>query len=197
MSGGWIRALHPWPGGAEDATGNTIAALAAGAQCASVTVNGLGEHAGNASLDEVVMAARLTLGWDCGVDTRQLAALSDLVSRASGRSLADTKPVVGSAVFRHESGIHCGGLLEDRATYEAFAAEEVGHAPTELVVGRHTGLRLLRAKLERLRLPVPAPWLPTLLEEIRHHARHHKTGLNDADLGPVVARFRQSYVGLQ
>lgn len=175
------------------ATGNTIAALAAGAECASVTVNGLGERAGNASLDEVVMAARLTLGWDCGVDTRQLAALSDLVSRASGRSLADTKPVVGSAVFRHESGIHCGGLLEDRATYEAFEAEEVGHAPTELVVGRHTGLRLLRDKLQRLRLSVPDPWLPTLLEEVRLHARRHKTGLNDADLGELVARFRQSY----
>jgi homocitrate synthase NifV len=93
-------------------------------------------------------------------------------------------------VFRHESGIHCGGLLVDRATYEPFEAEEVGHAPTELVVGTHTGLRLLRDKLERLGLPVPDPWLPKLLEEIRHHARHHKIRLDDAALGQLVARFR-------
>jgi homocitrate synthase NifV len=139
------------------ATANTIAALASGADSASVTVNGLGERAGNAPLEEVVMAARLTLRRDCRVDPRQLSALGDLVAHASGRPLALEKPITGSAVFRHESGIHCCGLLEDRATYEPFAAEEVGHAPTEMVVGRHSGTRLLREKLERMKMDFTRP----------------------------------------
>jgi homocitrate synthase NifV len=175
------------------ATANTIAAVAAGAQCASVTINGLGERAGNASLEEVVMAARLTLNSDCGVDTRQLGALSDLVARASGRPLPVEKPVVGSAVFRHESGIHCGGLLENRETYEAFPAEQVGHAPTELVLGHHSGTRLLSRKLERLRVKLPADLLPTLLEEIRDYASRHKTLLTDEILERVVAQFKQTH----
>ncbi len=173
------------------ATANTIAALASGADAASVTVNGLGERAGNASLEEVVMAAKLTLNCDCGVETRRLVGLSDLVAEASGRSLAPAKPVVGAAVFRHESGIHCGGLLENRETYEAFGAEEVGHTPTELVLGYHSGTRLLRDKLERLRLALPADLLPKLLGEVRDCAGRHKMLLTDELLERVVTQFKQ------
>ena len=164
------------------ATANTIAALASGADAASVTVNGLGERAGNAPLDEVVMALRLTLGKNCGVDSRQLSALSDLFAGASGRPLMPEKPVTGAAVFRHESGIHCGGLLENRATYEPFAAEDVGHVPTEMVVGRHSGTRLLREKLSRLNIPFPPALLPALLASVRRFAAVRKCNLTDQDL---------------
>jgi homocitrate synthase NifV len=140
-----------------------------------------------------VMAARLTLDFDCGVDTRQLSTLSDLVAHASGRPLPAEKPVVGPAVFRHESGIHCGGLLEDRETYEAFPAEIVGHAPTELVLGHHSGARLLSRKLERLRARVPADLLPKLLEEIRDYSACHKTLVTDELLASLVARFKQAH----
>jgi homocitrate synthase NifV len=175
------------------ATANTIAALAAGAHCASVTVNGLGERAGNASLEEVVMAARVTLRRDCGVDARQLTALSDLVARASGRPLALEKPVTGAAVFRHESGIHCGGLLENRDTYEPFPPEQVGHAPSELVLGHHSGARLLSRKLERLNHRLPAELLPELLAEIRRFAAERKTTLTEEEFQRLVAEFRKTH----
>ena len=175
------------------APANTIAALASGANAASVTVNGLGERAGNASLDEVVMAARLTLRADCGVDTKQLSALGDLVAQASGRPLAPEKPVTGAAVFRHESGIHCGGLLQNRTSYEPFAAEDVGHSPTEMVMGRHSGTRLLREKLGQMKMAFPPELLPALLAEIHHDARLHKTSLTDERLKHVVTQFKMSH----
>jgi len=175
------------------ATANTIAALASGADAASVTVNGLGERAGNAALDEVVMAVRITLGKNCGVDSRQLSVLSDLVALAARRPLAPEKPVVGAAAFRHESGIHCGGLLENRATYEPFAAEEVGHAPTEMVVGRHSGTRLLREKLERMQLDFPPVLLPALLAAVRKFSTVYKRNVTDAELQTVANQLKQNH----
>ena len=175
------------------ATANTIAALSSGADAASVTVNGLGERAGNASLDEVVMATRLTLGKDCGVDSRQLSALGNLVAHASGRPLALEKPVTGTAVFRHESGIHCGGLLQNRATYEPFAAEDVGHAPTEMVVGRHSGTRLLREKLERVKMDFPTSLLPELLAAVRRFSAVRKRSVTDAELQNLAEKLKQNH----
>jgi len=173
------------------ATANTIAALAAGAECASVTVNGLGERAGNASLEEVVMAARMTLDRDCGVDTRQLAALSDLVAQASNRPLRPDKPIVGSAVFRHESGVHCSALAAHQRAYEPFAADEVGHAPTELVLGHHSGTGLLRRKLEQLHLNLPREALRALLDEVRRFAVVRKSTLTDEELQGLVDGFKK------
>jgi homocitrate synthase NifV len=175
------------------ATANTIAALASGADAASVTVNGLGERAGNAPLDEVIMAARLTLGKDCGVDARQLSALGDLVAHASCRPLAPEKPVTGKAVFRHESGIHCGGLLQNRATYEPFAAEDVGHAPTEMVVGRHSGTRLLREKLEQMKFDFPPVLLPALLAAVRRFSAVRKRNVTDPELQTLAAKLKQNH----
>jgi len=175
------------------ATANTIAALASGADCASVTVNGLGERAGNAALDEVVMAARLTLKRDCGVDTRQLGGLSELVARASGRPIAPDKPVVGETVFRHESGIHCSGLLADRETYEPFDAREVGHTPTAMELGHHSGGGLLRHKLQTLNLDLPAELQAELLEEIRRAAVSRKVSMTDGELKSLVAKLKNNH----
>lgn len=108
------------------AVGNTIAALEAGASAADVTINGIGERAGNAALEEVVMAINLTLHQSCGIDTTALATLSGLVARASGRAVPETKPIVGKLVYSHESGIHCRGLQVDRRSYEPFRPETVG-----------------------------------------------------------------------
>jgi homocitrate synthase NifV len=174
------------------ATANTIAALASGADCASVTVNGLGERAGNAPLEEVVMAARLTLNRDCGVDTRQLGALSALVARASGRPLDLDKPVVGESVFRHESGIHCSALLANRETYEPFDAGEVGHTPTVMEIGRHSGGGLLRHRLNRLNLELPAELQAELLEEIRRAANTRNAPITDEELNSLVAALKNN-----
>jgi len=121
------------------ATANALAAVMAGAECVDVTVNGLGERAGNAPLEEVAMALRLTLGKTSGIDARRFAELSDLVASASGRTLPVDKPITGAGVFRHESGIHVRALLADRRAYEPFSAESVGHRATEFVLGKHSG----------------------------------------------------------
>ncbi len=175
------------------ATANTIAALGSGADAASVTVNGLGERAGNAALDEVVMAAKLTLRVEPGVDARQLSSLSRLVALASGRPLAPEKPVTGHAIFRHESGIHCSGLLQSPDTYEPFPAETVGHSPTEMLLGRHSSTRLLREKLERLNIELPPPLLPALLETVQHCAAVLKRSISDANLQSLAGDLRKHH----
>ena len=152
------------------ATANTIAAFEAGAQGASVTVNGLGERAGNAALDEVVMALKTALKQDSGVCASRLVALSQLVARLSNRPLADSKPVVGAAAFRHESGIHCAALLKDRRTYEAFAPESVGAARPEFVIGRHSGTRSVQAALEHARPSITRREAAVVLEAVRSAA---------------------------
>ena len=133
------------------ATANTIAAFEAGCECASVTVNGLGERAGNAPLAEVVMALKVALKCDCGFRSRRSCPrLSDFVAQISGRPLPAEKPVVGSAAFRHESGIHCGGLLKDRAHLRAVQAG--GHRPRAVANGHRPAFRHARFAAQARRL---------------------------------------------
>ena len=163
------------------ATANTLAALRAGATHASTTVNGLGERAGNAPLEEVVMAARHLYGLECGIDTTALPAISRLVALASGRPVAPGKSIVGSAVFTHESGIHVDGLLKDRSNYETFRPEEVG-GTHRLVLGKHSGSHGVRAAYQRLGLQPDAVQVQALLEHIRSHVARTKHAPDDADL---------------
>jgi len=149
------------------ATANAVASLLAGAEAASVTVNGLGERAGNAALEEVVMALRVAAGVHCDVRPGALYALSRLVADFSRRSLAATKPVTGQATFCHESGIHCAGLLRDPMTYEPFASSLVGHPRArEFVLGRHSSLASLKALTGRDS--------PEMLDSIRRQAKFRK-----------------------
>ncbi len=163
------------------ATANTLAALRAGATHASTTVNGLGERAGNAALEEVAMAARHLYGQECGIDTVALPAISRLVARASGRPVAAGKSIVGEAVFTHESGIHVDGLLKDRANYEAFRPEEVGSAH-RLVLGKHSGSHGVRDAYARLGLHPGEALVQRLLERIREHVCVAKRAPDDKDL---------------
>jgi len=171
------------------AVGNSIAALAAGVEALSVTVNGLGERAGNAALEEVVMATHITLNLDCGLDKRRLSTLSDLVAYASNRPLSVNKPVVGSAVFQHESGIHCAGLAADRNTYEPFSPEEVGHSPSVVVIGRHSGTSQLMQEMEKRNLRLPRNRIPNLLFEVRALATICKRALTDEEFRGIVAHL--------
>jgi len=115
------------------------------------------------------------------------------VAAASGRPLPEEKPVVGKAAFRHESGIHCGGLLTDQRTYEAFRPEDSGHAPSQFVMGRHSGTRVLKHKLASLNLYVPEEFLPALLNEIRQAAAQQKTNLDDGEFQRLVAEFQKHH----
>lgn len=149
------------------ATANTLAAVLAGAASVDVTVNGLGERAGNAPLEEVAMALRLTLNRCCGIDSRRFSDLSMLVAHVSGRPLPITKPIIGAGVFRHESGIHVRGLLVDRRTYEPFAAESVGCRGTEIVLGKHSGTAAIRHVLSEEGIHISTAEAAEMLTEVR------------------------------
>ncbi len=155
------------------ATANTLAALRAGATHANTTVNGLGERAGNAALEEVVMSLRHLHALDCGVRTTDLVAISQLVAQASGRPVAANKSIVGEAVFTHESGIHVDGLLKNPSNYEGFDPAELGRE-RRTVLGKHSGSRAVRVAYQALGLPVIDPQVPSLLERIRTHAVNTK-----------------------
>ena len=168
------------------ATANAIAALEAGAGAVSVTVNGLGERAGNAPLEEVAMAIKVALGLDSGVRTNQLSNLSALVARASRRILSDTKPIVGPASFRHESGIHCGGLLEDRRTYEPFSPNESGVVESSFVIGTHSGSRVVEYVLKKHGVQLDPQELPKLMETVRLRCRQKKGAMTEEELCHLV-----------
>jgi 2-isopropylmalate synthase len=135
------------------ATANTLAGLVAGARQAEVTINGIGERAGNTSLEEIVMtlatrAARL--GLRTGVDATQLVRTSRLVSTVTGMPVQANKAIVGANAFAHESGIHQDGMLKHEQTYEIMRPESVGAAQTRLVLGKHSGRAALSARLSEL-----------------------------------------------
>ena len=163
------------------ATANTLAAWCAGATHASTTVNGLGERAGNAALEEVVMAMRHLHGVDTGVDSRALPAISALVARASGRPVAANKSIVGEAVFTHESGIHVDGLLKDPSNYQGFDPAELGRHHTT-VLGMHSGSHAVRAAYEHLGLRLSDAQITPLLERIRAHVLATKQSPSSDDL---------------
>ena len=175
------------------ATANTIAALESGSECASVTVNGLGERAGNAPLAEVIMALKVALKCDCGFRHGDLSRLSDFVAQISGRPLPVEKPVVGSAAFQHESGIHCSGLLKDSRTYEPYDPAETGHEPSQLVIGRHSGKAVLKHKLAALKISFPDERLVDLLAELRRVAAKRKHNLTDDELKRLVNKFQKKH----
>ncbi len=120
------------------ATANTLAALRAGAAWASAAVLGLGERAGIAPLEEIVVAARVLLGRPVGVDPERLTALAELVARLAGRTIPPEKAVVGAAAFTHRSGIHVDGVLKDPSLYEPFPPETVGRC-RRFAVGKGAG----------------------------------------------------------
>lgn len=169
------------------ATANTLAAIEAGAMAASVTINGLGERAGNAALEEVVMALRVALGVESGIRSEHFAGLSALVAKASGRAVPPEKPVVGSAAFRHESGIHCAGLLRDSRSYEPFAPELVGRTRPEFVLGSRTGGAAVAAVLHAHGRAVSQDEARGIASRVRILARKRGGPLAPAELLSLVA----------
>lgn len=155
------------------ATANTLAAFRAGATHANTTVNGLGERAGNAPLEEVVMAMRHIHGEDVGVDSHCLLPISRLVEAASGRPVAPNKSIVGEGVFTHESGIHVDGLMKDQQNYQGFDPAELGRAH-RLVLGKHSGSHAVQAAYARLGLHPTALETAQIIERIRDYAMQTK-----------------------
>jgi homocitrate synthase NifV len=164
------------------ATANTLAALRGGATHANTTVNGLGERAGNAALEEVVMGLRHLHHADTGVSTQALVAISHLVEHASGRKVAFNKSIVGEAVFTHESGIHIDGLLKNASTYESFDPSELGRE-RRTVLGKHSGSQAVRQAYGALGMVLDDARLgAALLGRIREHAMVAKQAPTVQDL---------------
>lgn len=163
------------------ATANSIAAVLAGASHVNTTVNGLGERAGNAPLEEVVMALWRLHGIESGVDMQRFPAISRLVEQASGRAVAANKSIVGEAVFTHESGLHVDGLLKDPATYENFDPAQVGRA-RRLVLGKHSGSHGVKHAYAQLGIHLHDDEAPQLLARIRSFASATKRSPQGDDL---------------
>ena len=135
------------------AVGNSLAAVLNGARQVECTINGLGERAGNAALEEVVMAVRTrkdVFTCDTKLDTRQIVHCSRLVSTITGFPVQPNKAIVGANAFAHESGIHQDGVLKSRETYEIMRAEDVGWNANRMVLGKHSGRNAFRTRLEEL-----------------------------------------------
>ncbi|MDI3533861.1 MAG: 2-isopropylmalate synthase [Thermosediminibacterales bacterium] len=135
------------------AVANTLAAIKNGAQQVECTINGLGERAGNAALEEIVMALATRKDFfehETGIETRQIYRTSKLVSSLTGVNLPPNKAIVGANAFAHESGIHQHGVIEEKSTYEIMTPETIGLAESKLVMGKHSGRHAFREKLKEL-----------------------------------------------
>jgi homocitrate synthase NifV len=155
------------------ATANSLAAIAGGATHVSTTVNGLGERAGNAPLEEVVMALHHLYHRETGVTPRRLPEISRLVAEVSGRPVAAGKSIVGEAVFTHESGIHVHGLLRDRANYQSVDPAELG-LEHHLVLGKHSGVTAIRHAYAKLGLALNSAQAEDILGRVRAFATDTK-----------------------
>jgi len=163
------------------ATANAIAGIRAGARFVNTTVNGLGERAGNAALEEVVMGLKHACAIETGIDTHRFRELSLLVAKASRRELPVWKAVVGERVFAHESGLHADGVIKDPHNYEGFDPAEVGLA-RQIVVGKHSGASGLIERYRTLGIVLSRDDATLLLPVVRHEALRRKRDLNDREL---------------
>jgi homocitrate synthase NifV len=163
------------------ATANALAGIKAGATYVNTTVNGLGERAGNAALEEVAMALKYLGKVDVGLHTSRFRELSEYVAAASARTIPAWKSIVGTNVFAHESGIHADGVIKNPLNYEAFAPEDVG-LERQIVVGKHSGSRTIYRKFQEFGLELTQADCEGILELVRKTAVELKRALFDKEL---------------
>ena len=163
------------------ATANSLAAVTGGATHVNTTVNGLGERAGNAPLEEVAMALHHLHRRPTGVEPRRLAEISRLVARASGRPVSEGKSIVGEGVFTHESGIHVHGLLRDRHNYQSLDPTELGREH-RLVLGKHSGMAAVLHVYGGFGLPLAKEQAEAILRRVRRFVDFTKRAPGDGDL---------------
>ena len=168
------------------ATANHVVALQSGAQSVSVTVNGLGERAGNACLEEVAFALKYSCGYDFDFDGTRMVQLSKLVEKASDRKLALSKPVSGELVFSHESGIHCRSLKENPLSYQPFNPAEIGRE-TELVIGKHSGIGAVTKILEKRNIFLSKNELVVLVAKIKSLSAQLKRDLHFHEVQNLIS----------
>jgi 2-isopropylmalate synthase len=174
------------------AVANTLAAVGAGARQVECTINGVGERAGNASLEEIVMAIRVRqdrLPYSTGVEPKEIYPSSQLLTALTGEAVQANKAIVGRNAFAHEAGIHQDGMLKDRRTYEIIRPEEVGVPQATLVLGKHSGRHAVQSRCEQLGMALTRQEVDQVYRGIIAIADREKT-VSDRDLVHVVATVR-------
>ncbi|HEX6974822.1 MAG TPA: hypothetical protein VF147_10500, partial [Vicinamibacterales bacterium] len=178
------------------AVANTLAAVGAGARQVECTINGIGERAGNASLEEVVMTTRVRpdrMPYETGINTREIYASSQLLTALTGEGVQANKAIVGRNAFAHEAGIHQDGMLKDRRTYEIMRPEEVGVPQATLVLGKHSGRHAVQRRCEQIGMTLERRELDEVYRAVIALADREKT-VSDRDLADIVARVRGQHV---
>jgi len=163
---------------------NTMAALKCGASCAHVTVNGLGERAGNTPMEEVVMALEILYGYPTRIRKEDIYSLSTLVSRLTGVPLPINKAIVGEMAFTHESGIHAHGVIREPSTYESVSPEMVGRK-RRIVLGKHSGSASVEAALHEMSYKADEPQVKEIVKRIKQLGDEGKR-VTDTDLMAVA-----------
>jgi len=170
------------------ALSNSIAGLLAGANAVSTTVNGIGERAGNCSLEELIMTLKIIYGIDLDFDISKFYEISKLVESLTHMKIPDNKPIVGKNIFRHESGIHVDAVIEEPLTYEPFLPEMVGQQ-RRIVLGKHSGCRAVRAKLNECGIDVTKDELCKIVEQVKSKREEGKY-INDKLFNDIVRSVR-------
>ena len=170
------------------ALSNSIAGLLAGANAVSTTVNGIGERAGNTSLEELIMSLKIIYGIDLDFDISKFYELSKLVESLTHMKIPYNKPIVGKNIFRHESGIHVDAVIEEPLTYEPFLPELIGHQ-RRIVLGKHSGCRAVRAKLDECGIDVTKDELCKIVEQVKNKREEGKY-INDEIFNTIVRSVR-------
>lgn len=172
------------------ATANAIAGLRGGANHVGVTVNGLGERAGNAALEEVVMALKFVYGCDVNMDTTMFREISEYVSKASGRELPIWKAIVGTNMFAHESGIHADGAIKNPKNYEAFDPSVVG-LERQIVIGKHSGKAAIVNKFKEYNIEPTNEEASVILEMVRSTSVRLKRSLFDKEIVGLYKEYKR------
>ncbi len=170
------------------AVSNCISGLLAGATAVSTTVNGIGERAGNTSLEELVMTLLLIYGVDLDYNIGVFYELSQMVEKLTNMKVPDNKPIVGKNVFRHESGIHVDAVIEEPLTYEPFLPELIGHQ-RRIVLGKHSGCRAVKAKLDECGIAVTKDELCKIVGMVKEKREEGKY-INDNVFNDIVRSVR-------
>jgi len=175
------------------AVANTLAAIQGGVRQVECAVNGIGERAGNASLEEIVMALRVrqdVLPYDTGIRSEGLFSASQLLSQITSEPVQSNKAIVGRNAFAHEAGIHQDGVLKDVKTYEIMRPEDVGQSvASRLVLGRHSGRHAVQCRCEALGFSLTTPEIDQVYHAVISLGEHRKA-IADGDLRRIIDRVR-------
>lgn len=169
------------------ATANTVAGILAGADEVQCTINGLGERAGNASLEEVLGCLTELHDYRTDVDLSRVYGMSELVSRLSGIGVSPMKPIVGANAFSHESGLHVSSVMRDPASYEPMPPERVGHT-RQIIIGKHSGRSIIRYVLDKYGLHYDDELLDAVLSDVKQVAIRTKSRVSEDQLIDIYRR---------